>query len=272
MSVGVDAYLERIGYRGSRDPNLAVLHNLCEAHVRAIPFENLDVLLQRPMPLELVALEDKLVRRRRGGYCFEHHTLLCAVLQTLGYDARILAARARIGASRDEMAAPTHAFVGVDLDGETWLADVGIGRASSSAALRFTLDEEQPTPHEPRRITRFGDDYMHEAKLGDRWEDVAQFSMRPMPRIDREVAHWYTSTHPDSTFRRSLMAARAASDGGRVTLRNGRLQVRRGADVAESQVDDGPGLQAVLLEHFDIELEDETAASLAVRFAGPAGG
>ena len=260
--MNVDAYLERIGYEGERVPSVPVLHALCEAHVCTVPFENLDVLLQRPMSIAADAVEDKLVRRRRGGYCFEHHTLLHGVLERLGFEARILAARARVGLGREEPAAPTHAFIGVQLEGETWLVDVGVGRASSTAALRFVLGEVQNTPHEPRRITRFGNDYMHEIEIGGRWEDVAQFSMRSMPRLDREVGHWYTSTHPDSTFRRTLMVARALPGGGRVALRDRRLRIRDGDQLTDAWVEDASALRRVLREHFGLAVDEAEVAAL----------
>lgn len=253
MSVDVEAYLRRIGFHGPRQATLEVLHALCSAHVRTIPFENLDVLLQRPMSLQLAALEDKLVHRRRGGYCFEHHTLLHAVLTAMGFDARVLAARARVGASRDVTPPPTHACIAVELENATWLVDVGVGRASATAAIRVALGEEQATPHEPRRITRFGDDYMHQSKLGDRWEDIAQFSMRPMPVIDRQVAHWYTSTHPGSAFRHTLMVARSTPEG-RITLRDRRLTTRHGSGLTQSRIEDATTLQSVLRASFGLML------------------
>jgi N-hydroxyarylamine O-acetyltransferase len=79
------AYFARIGWNGSRTPTLATLAALLERHMRAIPFENLDVLLRRPVRLDLDALQSKLVGARRGGYCFEHATLFAAALEDLGF-------------------------------------------------------------------------------------------------------------------------------------------------------------------------------------------
>ena len=84
MTVDLDRYFQRIGWTGSREPTRDVLAGLLVRHTAAIPFENLDVLLGRPPSLALEALEDKLVVRRRGGYCYEHATLFAAVLRALG--------------------------------------------------------------------------------------------------------------------------------------------------------------------------------------------
>jgi len=91
--MNLDAYFARIGWRGARTATADALAGIYAQHVRAIPFENLDVLLGRPVRLELDALEDKLVHARRGGYCFEHSTLFAAVLRELGWEVRTHSAR-----------------------------------------------------------------------------------------------------------------------------------------------------------------------------------
>src|SRR5687767_12540095 len=107
-TIDLDAYFQRINWRGSRDATRATLDGLIEAHMRAIPFENLDVLLGRPIRLDLPAVEEKMVRRRRGGYCFEHGTLFATVLESLGFSLVRLGARVRIDADDPAATARTH--------------------------------------------------------------------------------------------------------------------------------------------------------------------
>jgi N-hydroxyarylamine O-acetyltransferase len=83
----IDGYCARIGYSGSREPTLAVLRAIVAGHTSAIPFENLDVLAKRPIRLDLPSLREKLVRHRRGGYCYEHNLLLLDVLLAFGFRA-----------------------------------------------------------------------------------------------------------------------------------------------------------------------------------------
>ena len=99
----LNLYFERIGWDGPRPPtpSLEVLHALTAAHTQAIPFENLDVLLGRGIQLGFDAVFDKLVRRRRGGYCFEQNGLFLHVLQALGFAATPLSARVRRDRPRD---------------------------------------------------------------------------------------------------------------------------------------------------------------------------
>ncbi len=89
----VDAYLERVGYDGDLKPTAETLRGLHRAHVAAIPFENLDIVLGRGISLEMDAMQDKLIRRDRGGYCYEHNLLFAALLERIGFAVSRLTAR-----------------------------------------------------------------------------------------------------------------------------------------------------------------------------------
>ena len=223
--IDLDAYFARIAHGGATPPTLATLNAIVAAHVQAIPFENLDVLLGVPIDLAPAAIEAKLVRARRGGYCFEQNTLLLHVLEQLGFHVRPLSARVRYQRPRDYTPARTHLLVRVELD-ESYLADVGVGAMSPTAALRLADHGAQSTPHEPRRLLREDGRIYHQVQLGDEWHDIAELTLEEMPPIDRIVANWYTSAHPDSHFRHRLLAARARPDGGRTTLLNRELAIR----------------------------------------------
>ncbi len=254
QSSDLDAYLSRIGYTGPREPTLPVLHALTAHHAMAIPFENLDVLLGRPISLEPAALLRKLVHERRGGYCFEQNGLLLDVLTTLGFAVAPLSARVRWQRPRDYLPARTHLFLRVELDGRPWMTDVGIGGMSLTAAVPFDLSgAARPTPHETRRLIREDGRYFHQVRLGEAWQDVSEFTLEEMPPIDRELANWYTSAHPQSHFRNRLVAARAQPDGVRRTLLNREFAIRRGAEILERRELQTPEeLLAVLAEQFGL--------------------
>jgi N-hydroxyarylamine O-acetyltransferase len=251
--IDLDAYFERIGHRGPREPTLATLNAIVCAHVQAIPFENLDVLLGRPIELEPEALVRKLVHARRGGYCFEQNSLLLAVLTELGFDAHPLSARVRYQRPREYTPARTHLFVRVELE-ESWLVDVGVGAMSPTAALRLAETGPQATPHEARRLLREDGLIYHQVQFGEDWHDVCEFTLEQMPPIDRVVANWYTSTHPASHFKNRLLVARALPDGGRVGLLNRELSVRGRGGQSERRVLSSPDeLLAVLAEYFGLQ-------------------
>lgn len=255
MSSDLDAYFERIGYAGGHEPTLATLCAIVDAHVRTIPFENLDVLLGRAIRLDVPSIMHKLVHEHRGGYCFEQNGLLLHVLEVLGYQVVPLSARVRVQRPRDFTPPRTHVFVRVELDGESWLADVGVGGLSPTSPLRLHTADEQPTPHEPRRIVREDGRLFHQARLGDEWHDVCEFTLEQMPLIDREVGNWFTSTHPQSHFRNRLLVARAAPHGVRHTLLNRELTVRSADGRAEHHVVNTPDeLLRVLDDVFELRL------------------
>jgi N-hydroxyarylamine O-acetyltransferase len=257
--IDLDAYFARIGYTGSRAPTRETLNGIASAHAQAIPFENLDVLLGRPIRLDVHALERKMVRERRGGYCFEQNGLLLLVLEALGFHATALSARARLQRPREFTPPRTHVFIRVELDGEPWLADVGVGGLSLTAAIRLTTEGDQPTPHETRRIVREGARLFHQARLGQAWTDVCEFTLEEMPAIDREVANWFTSTHPDSHFKNRLVVARAAPGGERITLLNNTLTIRRAnGEGVDRQIASPSELLEVLEEHFALSFPADT--------------
>src|SRR5579871_2710965 len=132
----LDGYFARIGWSGSTSPTYETLAGLVGAHTGTIAFENLDVLLGRPVRLDLEGLQDKLVRRRRGGYCFEHATLLAAVLDELGF--RPLRHAARVVLMRPSHESPrAHMFLSVTLDGEQFLIDPGFASYSARTPLKL---------------------------------------------------------------------------------------------------------------------------------------
>jgi N-hydroxyarylamine O-acetyltransferase len=223
-SIDLDSYLHRIGFRGDSRPTLETLRTIHALHPQTIPFENLNPLLRRPVRLDAASLEDKLVRSGRGGYCFEHNLLLRHALEALGYRVTGLAARVLWGAPQGAVTSRTHMLLRVYVDGTSYLADVGFGGLTLTAPLRFATDVEQPTPHEPARITSSGNEFLMQAKLGEAWHTLYRFDLQEQHLIDYELANWYTSAHPRSFFVNGLMVARS-DPGRRYTLRNTELSV-----------------------------------------------
>ena len=216
MSIDLDAYLERIGYQGSRAPTLDVLNAISLAHTSAIPFENLDVLLERPIALDPVSLFDKLVRQRRGGYCFEQNGLLLLVLEALGFQATPISAQGALAAAAQRDAG-ADAHVHPRRDRRRVLAR----RRRHRRPVAHLGDPPEyrraaaATPHDTRRIVREGGLLYHQVRFGQDWSDIYEFTLEAMPQIDRVLANWYTSAHPESHFKNRLVAALAVPDGRR---------------------------------------------------------
>lgn len=261
--MNLDAYLHRIGYEGPRSNTIEVLREIILLHACSIPFENLDVLLDRGVSLEDDTVQRKLVQDRRGGYCFEHNSLLMRALSEIGFAATPMSARVRVKLARDVTPPRTHLFLRVVINHVPWLVDVGVGSLSPTGPFRLDLlDIEQTTPHEPRRIVCEKQGplprYFHQARLGDEWVDVHEFTLEEMPVIDREVGNCWTSMHPKSKFRLNLIVGLACTDGTRKSIVNREFTHRRGAEI---------------IERFEMSDPDQLLEVLAIRFrlAFPAG-
>ncbi|HJV62964.1 MAG TPA: arylamine N-acetyltransferase [Albitalea sp.] len=212
-TIDLDAYLRRIGWNGALRPDLATLRSLAGAHAAAIPFENLSPLLGEPVPLDLPSLEDKLVRRGRGGYCFEHNQLFAEVLRAIGFTVSGLAARVLWNRPPDAVTARSHMLLRVelpDVPAVPHLVDVGFGGLTLTGALRLEPDVEQATPHEPFRLLQHDGDWRMQARLRGQWQTLYRFDLQRQHAVDYEVANHFVSTHPQSQFVHRLMCARSA--------------------------------------------------------------
>jgi N-hydroxyarylamine O-acetyltransferase len=258
-SFDLDGYFARIGYTGSRAVNLETLQALHRLHPQTIPFENLNPLLGLPVRLDIASLQQKLVRSRRGGYCFEHNLLFGRVLKELGFRVTGLAGRVLWNQPSDALPPRSHKVLRVELDGRTYLADVGFGQTPTGPLL-FELEREQATPHEPYRLLQSGEQMTLQVKLGETWTTLYRFDLHEQHQIDYEVANHYVSTYPTSHFVNSLIAARATPEG-RYGLRNNRLSMHRLDGTNERrELRSAAEIRAVLDELFGVVVPD------AVRF------
>lgn len=263
-AIDIDRYLARIGYRGAPRANLDTLRVLTELHPAAIPFEAIDVFLRRPVDLSPAAIQAKLIDGGRGGYCFEQNGLLKRVLTALGF--RVEGLIARVFWMRPDDAPPlplTHMALRITLDDERWLADVGFGSCVAGAPLRFdAVGAQQPTRHEAFRLTLRGAWTLVEAKLPDGWYPL--YTLSPEPALDSDyiAANWYTSTHPESGFRRELRVA-LTTPQRRATLLNNRLTVRHVRGAVERRLLSEPELAAALISIFGLRLDAESARQAA---------
>jgi N-hydroxyarylamine O-acetyltransferase len=241
----LEAYLERTGVRPPLAPTAEALADVQQAHVEAVPFENLDILLGRPILLDLESLQVKLVGARRGGYCFEQNTLFQAVLERLGFRVTPLAARVRAGATG--VRARTHMLLLVDLPEGFFVADVGFGADGPMRSLPLLEGREQwigPTGH---RLRQENDLWVLEGNTTGEWTDLYAFTLEAQYSIDFEMANYFTSTHSRSAFVNSLTVQRLWPER-RLVLRNRELTVREGGTVETTFVRDPEHLLEVL-EH-----------------------
>jgi N-hydroxyarylamine O-acetyltransferase len=253
--IDLPTYLHRIGFIDEPTADLASLRALHVAHMAAIPFENIDVRLRRPIRLDLRSLQDKLVTRRRGGYCFEQNSFFSAVLREIGFQVDTLEARVRPRGATRELPR-THMTLRVKVDGRYWLADVGFGGDGpiEPVPLDGEVSEQWDGSYE---VGRENGVHVLRRELAGEWYDMYAFTLAPALPVDFEVASYYTSTHPTSAFLNTLTVQRSEPSGRHILRgRTFTSRVRDRESTREIMPEELPGL---LRGRLCLDVTDEEA-------------
>ena len=213
----VTEYLRRIGFSGSLDGSVATLAKLQELHLKTVPYENLDILVGRPLSLEMEDLFDKIVHQHRGGYCFELNALFGWLLSELGYPVVHLMARFW----RDEPDLPPkrrHHVLRVTAQGKDYLCDVGVGGIIPRAPIELVLGREQVQGDECYKLESdpFFGWMLCERRHGE-WKRLYSFTDEPQLEKDFTMATYWCENAPDSIFRKEAMVS-IHTDEGRNTV------------------------------------------------------
>ena len=251
----IDGYLARIGLRDRPRADLAGLRALHCAHLRAVPFENLDQQLGRAVSLEIPAIYDKIVARKRGGWCYEMNGLFGWALVQLGFDVTRLAG-AVMREVRGDAAAGNHLVLKVALGGAEWFADVGFGDG----------------PHEPFRVTEGGfaaNGFAYElSRPGGEWwrmhnrraPDAGSYDVTLAPADEALLAArcaWLQSA-PESAFVQNLVCQRQRENG--LTILRGRVLQHVSPDgTGQRLLESADELTDVLRGEFDLALPEASS-------------
>ncbi len=255
MAIELKAYAERIGYAGPLAPDLATLKNLHLAHATHITFENLDVLLGRPIRLDLESLCAKMIAGGRGGYCFEQNALFAAMLEAVGFRVTRLAARVRMRSTK--MTPRSHMTLMVEVAGERFLADVGFGGEGLLHPIPLRIDASARQFGWTYRVIIDGPFHVLQALHGAEWFDLYAFTLEQSYPVDYEVANYYISTNSHSPFVHMIFVSRPGTDA-RWTLMNRRLAEQRPDGIRQTMLADDDTVLKVLADRFDLHFPSGT--------------
>ena len=247
----VHAYLDRIGYNGPLAPTLETLRALHRQHMLSVPFENLDISLGREIVLDPERFEEKIVSRRRGGFCYELNGNFAALLSAAGFRVSLLSARV---ANQRGMASKEfdHLTLRIDLE-DTWLADVGFGE-NFLEPLRLVNQIEQPDPVGIFRLIQAGERWRLEVRQPHgTWRLQYDFSWQPRHLSEFSGMCHYHQTSPDSHFTSNRLCSLARPDG-RVTLSGMRLTITSNGRQKEQELLTEGDWRSALCDHFGIIL------------------
>jgi len=270
--IDLDAYLARIGLGLAPDADAEGLTTVQRAHRLSIPFENLDVRLGRGISLDPAHVFEKLVHRRRGGYCFEQNQLFLRALTAIGFDARPLLARVWLMAT--DIPPRTHALTLVRINGQDWIADPGFGgsysppmrlfdgsqaTAPDGAIFRLSLTEDHGW-----LLERRGDPAATDGRAAtDDWLAQYSFTLENVATIDLELSNHWTSTRPGTRFT-TLSVVSLCLPSGFATLADRHYTRRNGDQHVEADIESATAYRLRLNFVFGIALDDVEVGGLGL--------
>lgn len=245
------AYLMRINYQGELNADLTTLRNLQLAHLYTVPFENLSVAWGQPITLTDEALFQKVVERRRGGFCYELNGLFAALLRSLGFGVEMLSAE--VARSDGSFGPPfDHMTLLVTLE-DRWLVDVGFGDSFREPLLLDSRSEQRQGGRRYRIDSAENRLILMQRKADSDWEPQFRFDDQPHVYADFVEMCRYHQTSPQSPFTQRATCSLARSDG-RITITNSRLITTIGDQRTEQDLNDDE-VKQVLQEKFGIAWE-----------------
>lgn len=245
----ISDYLKRINYQGPLEPTLQTLQGLHEAHMLAVPFENLDIHMGREIRLDEGSLWRKIVEQGRGGFCYELNGLFAWLLRALGFQVEMLSAG---------VAHPSGGF-GPEFDhltlrvrlAEDWLADVGFGD-SFRRPLRMQPSYAQEQEWGSYRLV-CEQEYWILQTWDAAWKPAYRFTLQPHVLTDfAEMCH-YQQTSPESHFTQGRICS-IATRSGRITLSDQRLITTIDGERKEQILGSQEEYSTALAEHFGVIL------------------
>jgi N-hydroxyarylamine O-acetyltransferase len=212
----IQQYLARIGYTGDAPLCRETLDRLQTLHYETVPYENLDILAGKPISFRIEDLFDKIISRRRGGYCFELNGLYGWLLENLGFSVKDYMARFLL--HEPDIPMRRHRVLAVSLNGQRFLCDVGVGLEVPRKAILLeegAVQHDGFTPYKVMKDPALGWVLWEEYK--GEWIRYYSFTEEPQLPIDYIMPSFYCERHPDSIFNKEPMVA-IMTPSGRRTL------------------------------------------------------
>lgn len=253
-TLDLDAYFERINYSGSTKATEETLHDLHICHTLNVPFENLDVFYGSAPLLDEASLYNKIVLKRRGGYCFEMNGIFSIVLKKMGFTVTDLLARVCIDGM--SYTTKTHQVLLVETGKARWLVDVGFGNDGIIAPLLLDEEKEQKQfAHEYKMVkeNRFNG-FLLQKRAGEIFNSMYAFTIERCYPDDFVMSNHFTATFPGSFFKMMRMCTMPTKEG-RITLTDTHYKVIKDGSVSETPVENDDEFSRYLKNYFRLDLD-----------------
>ena len=234
-------YCQRIGISGELKNDVLTLATIMRAQLRAVPFENLDVQAGKIVSIIPEDIVEKIVYKKRGGYCYEVNSLFALALTALGFEYDLIGARPMFYPFRRPK---SHMVLVVKIGSERWLCDTGFGSFGLRAPIELKqLGQIIKQDNETFMLDKNErGEFFLKALVKGEWANQFGFDLQPMEMIDFMPVNYYNSTHPDAVFVQRYLVMLQRADG-RTLLSGNQLKQLRGdreeiTEVAPEQLDD----------------------------------
>ncbi len=253
----VEGYLNDLGISdadvSSSKGKIEFLSRLQSAHIARHTFNSLAVVIGNELPLDLPSLYEKIVVKRRGGYCFEHNKLIYNVLEALGFDVKLLLAR--VVYNRDLDTPRTHRVTLVNVDGEEYVVDGGFGHLGARLPVKLELDTEQRQGKECFRVVaKNSDEYCYQVMKDGDYFTLYTFDLGVYTEADCVVGHFYSHRHPSAAFVNNLVVS-LKTESSVYSLRNGVFHLFTDAGTQVAELTSHQQLHEKLTQTFELDVD-----------------
>lgn len=262
--IDLDAYLARIGLKTAPAADADGLHAIQRQHRLTIPFENLDIRLGRGISLDPDHVFEKLVHRRRGGYCFEQNQLLLRALRALGFEARPLLAR--VWLKTTDVPPRTHMLNLVDLDGQRWIADAGFSGSYTPPIRLFDRSEAAAPDGAGFRLLQSDDlGWLLERRANPAadWQAQYSFTLDEVAPADIEMSNHWAATRPGTRFT-TLSVVGLCLPSGFASLIDRNYSRQNGDQHVEAEIESAKAYRLRLNFVFGINLDEVEVMGLGL--------
>ncbi|WP_438425491.1 arylamine N-acetyltransferase family protein [Aquimarina macrocephali] len=252
----IQPYLERIKYTKDISATEKVLFELQQAHLKSVPFENLDIHYNREITLDIDAIYNKIVVQKRGGFCYELNGLFYHLLKKIGFDVKMISGRV-YSKSKDYGKEYDHLAIIASIRNNDYLVDVGFGKFSYTPLLIKT-GVKLSDDFGYFKFDKFNDDYLRVNEIVNE-VSTPQYIFKTIGRNFNEFQEMCTfhQTSKDSHFTQKKVIS-MVTDTGRITLNDKQCKITKGTDSEIIEFTEEIKFNELLKEYFDIEIKKHT--------------
>lgn len=239
-------YLSRIGYEGEVSPDVATITQLVQKQLRSIPFENTEVQAGRIPSMVPEDIVDKVINRRRGGYCYEVNGVFAMALTAIGFEWYFAGARSMLYPTRRPK---THMVVIVRIEGRDYLCDCGFGGYALRSPIEIGTGEVVVQEGDRYRLELIDGEYVLGAMVQGEWQRLYGFALQNQEWIEFTLANYFNATSPDTVFTQKKLAILQTPNGRKILVDN-ELKLIEDGRMEKLEVD----YESALKEHFGLEI------------------